>query len=124
MRLSAPPTATTASRSERRGKALFGTRSDPGIGCVLRPSDSLTTGEARFSGMASFDFQPFSDLALHHMGSELADSIAQVISSAPRRCGAPASGSSSSTTAARLPTTAAWSRRSLRTAAAARRHAR
>jgi len=77
MRLSAPPTPATASRSERRGKALFGTRSDPGIGCVLCHSDSLTTGEARFTGMASFDFQPFSDLALHHMGSELSDSVAQ-----------------------------------------------
>jgi len=77
MRLSAPPTPTTATASERRGKALFGTRSDPGIGCVLCHSDTLTTGNARFTGMASAELQPYTDLALHHMGSGLADSIEQ-----------------------------------------------
>lgn len=77
MRLSAEPTPTTASPSELRGKALFGTKADPGIGCVLCHSDTLTTGNARYTGMASVEIHPYSDLAIHHMGSGLADGVSQ-----------------------------------------------
>jgi CxxC motif-containing protein (DUF1111 family) len=78
MRLSAAPAATTATPSELRGKALFGTRSAPGIGCVLCHSDTLTTGaSSKFTGMSATEFHPYTDLAIHHMGSGLSDSVQQ-----------------------------------------------
>jgi CxxC motif-containing protein (DUF1111 family) len=77
MRLTAPPTPTTATTSELNGKALFGTSTSPGIGCVLCHSDRLTTARSPFSGMGAFPFAPFSDVALHHMGPGLADFISQ-----------------------------------------------
>jgi CxxC motif-containing protein (DUF1111 family) len=77
MRLSDAPAATTASPSELRGKALFGTKADPGIGCVFCHSDTLTTGESKFTGMSHLDIHPYTDLALHHMGTGLADSVVQ-----------------------------------------------
>jgi CxxC motif-containing protein (DUF1111 family) len=78
MRLTAPPTPTTASSSELNGKALFGTsNSNPGIGCVLCHSASLTTDRSPFTGMGGFTFAPYSDVALHHMGPGLADFVGQ-----------------------------------------------
>lgn len=77
MRLSAPPAATTASAAELRGKALFGTKSNPGIGCVFCHTDTLTTGSSRFGGMSNVQIHPYSDLALHAMGAGLADSVSQ-----------------------------------------------
>ncbi|HUJ59907.1 MAG TPA: di-heme oxidoredictase family protein, partial [Kofleriaceae bacterium] len=72
MRLSAPPTPTTGSPSELRGQEVFGS-----IGCVYCHSDTLTTGSSRFTGMSNVEIHPYSDLALHHMGSGLADGVAQ-----------------------------------------------
>jgi CxxC motif-containing protein (DUF1111 family) len=77
MRLTAPPTPTTSTSSELNGKALFGTSSNPGIGCVLCHSDRLTTAASPFTGMGGFTYAPFSDIALHHMGPGLADFIGQ-----------------------------------------------
>jgi CxxC motif-containing protein (DUF1111 family) len=77
MRLSAPPTPTTGSSSELNGKALFGTSSAPGIGCVLCHTDSLTTDKSPFTPMSNVTFAPFSDVALHHMGPGLADFVNQ-----------------------------------------------
>ncbi len=77
MRLSAPPTPTTASPSELRGQTLFGTKTDPGIGCVLCHTSSLTTGSSRFTGMSNLEIHPYTDLAIHHMGTGLADSVTQ-----------------------------------------------
>ena len=77
MRLSAPPSATTSTDSELRGAALFGNGRDPGIGCVLCHSDTLTTARSPFTGMSSVDIHPFTDMALHHMGPGLADYIDQ-----------------------------------------------
>ncbi len=77
MRLLAPPTPTTSSPSELRGRALFGTSSNPGIGCVLCHSDTLTTAASPFSGMGGIDIHPFSDVAIHHMGPRLADHVSQ-----------------------------------------------
>jgi CxxC motif-containing protein (DUF1111 family) len=77
MRLSAAPTATTSTPSELRGKALFGTKSAPGIGCVFCHSDTLKTGSSKFTGMSSVEFHPFTDLAIHHMGTGLTDSVQQ-----------------------------------------------
>jgi CxxC motif-containing protein (DUF1111 family) len=72
MRLTAPPTPTTSTASERNGQALFGT-----IGCVLCHSDSLTTARSPFTGMSGVTFQPFTDVALHRMGPGLADFVNQ-----------------------------------------------
>jgi CxxC motif-containing protein (DUF1111 family) len=89
MRLAAPPTPTTGSASELNGKALFGTRSNPGIGCVLCHSDTLTTAASPFTGMGGFTFAPFSDVALHHMGPGLADFINQGVAGADEFRSAP-----------------------------------
>jgi len=77
MRLSAEPTPATSSPSELRGQQLFGTKDDPGVGCVLCHSASLTTGKARYTGMANAEIHPYTDLAIHHMGSGLADGVTQ-----------------------------------------------
>ncbi|PWU01277.1 MAG: thiol oxidoreductase [Terriglobia bacterium] len=72
MRLSAPPTPTTATSSELNGQSLFGS-----IGCNLCHSPSLTTGSSSYTGMSNYIYHPYSDFALHHMGSGLADGINQ-----------------------------------------------
>jgi CxxC motif-containing protein (DUF1111 family) len=77
MRLSAPPTATTSTPSELRGKMLFGTGADPGVGCVSCHSDTLKTGASRFTNLSNVEIHPYTDLAIHHMGTGLADHIQQ-----------------------------------------------
>jgi len=71
-RLSAPPTPTTASLSEKNGERLF-----TKVGCALCHSTSLTTAASPFTGMGNFTYHPFSDFAIHHMGGNLADGISQ-----------------------------------------------
>jgi CxxC motif-containing protein (DUF1111 family) len=77
MRLSAEPTPTTASPSELRGQQLFGTASDPGVGCVHCHSATLNVGSSRYTGMTGAEIHPFTDLAIHHMGDGLADHVSQ-----------------------------------------------
>jgi CxxC motif-containing protein (DUF1111 family) len=72
MRLSAPPTPTTASVSELNGQKLFGT-----VGCAMCHTPSLTTAASPYTGMSNITYQPYSDFAVHHMGSSLADGIVQ-----------------------------------------------
>jgi CxxC motif-containing protein (DUF1111 family) len=72
MRLSTDPTPTTASASELNGQSLFGA-----VGCALCHSPSLTTGPSRYGGMSNSTYHPYSDFALHAMGSGLADGISQ-----------------------------------------------
>ena len=72
MRLSAPPTATTSSQSELHGQSLFNS-----VGCALCHSASLTTAQSPYTGMSNATYAPYSDFALHHMGSNLADGINQ-----------------------------------------------
>jgi CxxC motif-containing protein (DUF1111 family) len=72
MRLLAPPRPTTSSDSENRGRILF-----TGIGCALCHSPSLTTGPSPFTGMGNATYHPYSDFALHQMGSNLADGVSQ-----------------------------------------------
>jgi CxxC motif-containing protein (DUF1111 family) len=72
MRLTAPPTPTTHTASELNGQALFNK-----VGCVLCHSSSLTTGESPFTGMSHVTYNPLSDIAVHHMGSNLADGVNQ-----------------------------------------------
>src|SRR5207244_3533277 len=72
IRLLAPPTPTTASTSEKNGQSLFNS-----IGCALCHAPSLTTAASPFTGMGGAIYHPYSDFALHHMGSNLADGIQQ-----------------------------------------------
>lgn len=72
MRLSAPPTPAAATPSITNGSNLFNS-----IGCAMCHSPSLTTARSRFTGMTNFTYHPFSDMALHHMGSTLTDGINQ-----------------------------------------------
>jgi CxxC motif-containing protein (DUF1111 family) len=77
MRLNAVPIPVPLTPSAMNGQALFGTSTAPGIGCVLCHTDVLKTAASPFTGMGFVPYQPFSDFALHHMGSTLADGISQ-----------------------------------------------
>src|SRR5579859_1457161 len=72
MRLTAPPTPAPLSASASNGQALFNS-----IGCALCHSSSLTTAQSQFTGMSNVTYHPFSDIALHHMGSNLTDGTNQ-----------------------------------------------
>jgi CxxC motif-containing protein (DUF1111 family) len=72
IRLLAPPKATTSTKTEKDGEALF-----KSIGCTLCHTQTLVTGESVFTGQNRVSFQPYTDVALHHMGSGLADFISQ-----------------------------------------------
>lgn len=72
MRLSAPAIPVPPSASQQNGQALFGS-----IGCALCHSPSLTTAASPYTGMSNVTYHPYSDFALHHMGSNLADGINQ-----------------------------------------------
>lgn len=77
-RLLAPPTPTTASTSELNGQKLFTT-----VGCALCHSTTLMTenlnggANGPFPALQGVTFHPFSDFAIHHMGSNLADGVNQ-----------------------------------------------
>ena len=72
MRLSAPPTPSPQTPSSQRGSALFDS-----VGCALCHSRTLRTTASPFTGMSNLTYHPYSDLALHHMGSALADGVKQ-----------------------------------------------
>ena len=92
------PDTPGGSFSINRGKGLFSS-----IGCAFCHTPSLRTG-TRPSRRCASTANLYSDIALHDMGVGLADGISQGAatgrSSAPRRCGASDSASSSCTTAA------------------------
>jgi CxxC motif-containing protein (DUF1111 family) len=71
-RLTAPPAPATQSPSAQNGAKLFNT-----VGCVLCHSASLTSAASPFTGMSNITYHPYSDFAVHHMGSNLADGINQ-----------------------------------------------
>src|SRR6266581_2038862 len=67
------PTPAPETASTLKGSSLFNT-----IGCALCHSPSLTAGPSVFSNSTDqVTYHPFSDFALHHMGSGLADGINQ-----------------------------------------------
>jgi CxxC motif-containing protein (DUF1111 family) len=72
MRMTAPPTPTTSTASQMNGRNLFNS-----VGCSLCHTPSLTTAASIFTGMSNVTYHPYSDFALHHMGSTLADGILQ-----------------------------------------------
>ena len=71
-RLSAPPKPAASTGSIQNGAALF-----VSIGCSLCHTPTLTTGASPITGMSNVTYSPYSDFALHNMGSGLADGIHQ-----------------------------------------------
>ena len=71
-RLSAPPTPTPTTSSTLAGASLFSS-----IGCSLCHTPTLTTGQSPYTGMSNVSYNPYSDFALHKMGVDLQDGIAQ-----------------------------------------------
>ncbi|HEY6336872.1 MAG TPA: di-heme oxidoredictase family protein [Candidatus Sulfotelmatobacter sp.] len=72
IRLSAPATPAASTPSTINGAAVFNK-----IGCNLCHSPSLTTGGSIFTGMSNVTYNPYSDFALHKMGTGLSDGITQ-----------------------------------------------
>jgi cytochrome c peroxidase len=72
MRLTAPAAPATSTVSENNGAQLFAS-----IGCVLCHTQTLTSGASPYTGMSAVAYHPYSDFAVHHMGSNLADGIVQ-----------------------------------------------
>jgi CxxC motif-containing protein (DUF1111 family) len=72
MKLTAPPTPATSTASEQNGATLFST-----VGCALCHTPALVSGKSPYTGLSNVTYQPFSDFALHRMGSTLADGIFQ-----------------------------------------------
>lgn len=72
MRLSAPPQPGPSTASTQNGSTQFSN-----VGCALCHSSSLTTAASVFTGMSSVTYHPYSDFAVHHMGSGLSDGISQ-----------------------------------------------
>jgi len=83
MRLLAPPTPTTSTGNETDGHEHF-----TQVGCALCHTETLVTvqenghgvnggSNSLFPALAGFTFHPFSDFAVHHMGSGLSDGVNQ-----------------------------------------------
>jgi len=77
MRFLAPPTpactvGVNCSASINNGNALFNS-----VGCALCHTPTLTTGQSVFGGTSYQAANLFSDLLVHHMGTNLADGISQ-----------------------------------------------
>lgn len=66
------PKCLTLSQSAQNGLTVFNQ-----LGCQSCHTQTLTTGPSAFTDLNNQNFQPFSDFALHHMGSKLADGVNQ-----------------------------------------------
>jgi CxxC motif-containing protein (DUF1111 family) len=64
--------ASATSATTSRGQQVFAN-----IGCQACHIQTLTTGNSVMSGQSNVTFQPFSDFALHNMGTALADGVSQ-----------------------------------------------
>jgi len=72
MRLSAPPTPVPLNSDTQAGHDAF-----VRVGCAFCHSETLSTSASYFTGMSFVEYHPFSDFALHHMGTNLADGVSQ-----------------------------------------------
>jgi CxxC motif-containing protein (DUF1111 family) len=72
MRLLAAPAPVAANASINNGSALFDQ-----VGCNLCHSRNITTGPSPVPALNAVTYHPFSDFALHHMGSQLNDGVHQ-----------------------------------------------
>jgi len=77
MRLLAPPTPSTTSPGGAQSVAE-GSRVFTQIGCALCHTPTMKTGPSAFTpGLSNANVNLFSDLLVHHMGSNLADGVSQ-----------------------------------------------
>jgi CxxC motif-containing protein (DUF1111 family) len=74
MRNLAPPQPATPTSSTTNGQQLFSQ-----IGCALCHTPSLSTGPSTRPQLSNQNVPLYSDLAIHHMGTELDDGISQGI---------------------------------------------
>jgi CxxC motif-containing protein (DUF1111 family) len=72
MRLLAPPTDTINTISEVNGRNLFNA-----VGCNLCHTSTMVSEESTLTGQDNVTYHPFSDFAVHHMGTRLADGVSQ-----------------------------------------------
>jgi CxxC motif-containing protein (DUF1111 family) len=73
MEMTAPPAALASTPSTTNGSAVFDE-----VGCSGCHTRTLQTGpKSMFTGMENQTFHPFSDFAIHDMGSVLADGVSQ-----------------------------------------------
>ena len=72
IRLSAPAAPMPLSASAQTGQTLFAS-----VGCAMCHTATLQSGPSPFTGMSNVVYHPYSDFALHHMGSNLADGVVQ-----------------------------------------------
>ena len=72
MRFLAPPDPGPSSPSTQNGASIF-----QSVGCALCHTVTLTSGKARYAALSNISYHPYSDFALHHMGSGLADGVRQ-----------------------------------------------
>jgi CxxC motif-containing protein (DUF1111 family) len=72
MRFLAPPTPAPMNSSTTNGWGVFNR-----VGCVLCHTPTLTTGKGQYVATNFATYHPYSDFAVHHMGSNLADGIVQ-----------------------------------------------
>ena len=73
-RMLAPAAPTTSTTSQIAGSHLFSQ-----VGCQYCHSPSLATTTAPFPALSNVTYHPYSDFAIHHMGTGLADGIYQGI---------------------------------------------
>jgi CxxC motif-containing protein (DUF1111 family) len=76
MRFLAPPMPASDTPSTRRGQDMFNQ-----IGCAFCHTPTLSTEKASATGMTNQPVNLYSDLALHDMGTGLADNISQGLAS-------------------------------------------
>jgi CxxC motif-containing protein (DUF1111 family) len=72
MRFSAPPAPAPATPSTTNGRAAFDS-----VGCALCHTPTLQSGPSPVAALSNQSVNLFSDLAVHHMGSGLADGVSQ-----------------------------------------------
>jgi CxxC motif-containing protein (DUF1111 family) len=77
MRFLAPPLPAASTPSTNNGAALFSS-----VGCALCHTPTLTTTTSQYGALNNVSYHPYSDLALHHMGSTLADGVNQGVAGA------------------------------------------
>jgi hypothetical protein len=66
------PNCNPLGASALRGRTVFSQ-----LGCNSCHSTALATGPSNFVDLNNATFQPFSDFAIHHMGSKLTDGVTQ-----------------------------------------------
>jgi len=72
MRFAAPPTPVAPTSDTQAGHDAF-----VRVGCALCHSETLKTSPSFFTVLSNVVYHPFSDFAVHHMGTNLADGVTQ-----------------------------------------------